>query len=160
MSAQPKALILTTIQGHASISQAVEHGLQLRNWEARSASFVDPTLIVYRWIYRNAPQLCKLYYLSLGLPGIAQLIAAYTRLTHTPTTQAATQEYAPDVIISVTYGFDSSILALQKTLQKQSGNAPKYINIVVDPRTYFRVGLCEHADINCVFDEKTKLLGA
>lgn len=157
MSSQPKALLFTTIQGHASISEAIAYGLTQKHWEVRSASFVDPSLDLYRWIYRNAPQLCKVYYNSLGLPGIAQLIALYTYRTHFPTAQAAVADYLPDVIISVTYGFDSSILALQKKLYKQHGKAPKYINIVVDPRTYFRVGLCEHADINCVFDEKTQL---
>jgi UDP-N-acetylglucosamine:LPS N-acetylglucosamine transferase len=157
MSAQPKALLFTTIQGHASISEAIVHGLKQKKWDVLSASYIDPALVLYRWIYRNAPQLCKYYYNSLGLPGIAWMISTYTYRTHSPTVAAAIQDFIPDVIISVTYGFDSSILSLQKKLQKQYGNAPQYINIVVDPRTYFRVGLCENADINCVFDEKTML---
>jgi len=150
----PRALLFTTIQGHASIADSISRKLTERGWHTLTAAFEDPGLAVYRWIYRYAPKLCRIYYNAIFLPQIRSLIAFYTKKSHRKVFQKALADFPTDVIIGTSYGFDSSVLELRRTLRKEGKPVPKFINIVVDPRTFFATNLVEEADVNCVFDEE------
>jgi len=151
---KPRALLFTTIQGHASIADAISRKLTAAGWLTLSAAFEDPGLVFYRWVYRHSPSLCRLYYNALFLPGIRNLIAMYTRKSHRNVFNTAVRSFPTEVIIGTSYGFDSLVLE-DRDQQKKTGQAhPLFINIVVDPRTFFATNVVELADANCVFDEE------
>lgn len=153
MSAK-RALLFTTIQGHASIADSISKQLTARGWSTLTAAFADPALDVYRWVYRYAPWMCGLYYKALYWKFVRKQIAEYTKRSHRPTFEKAIHDFPTDVIIGTSYGFDSLTLELQKTVQSSGQKKPLFINIVVDPRTFFATNIVEDADLNCVFDEE------
>lgn len=152
--AAPRALLFTTIQGHASIADSISKQLTKRGWHTLTAAFEDPALAFYRLVYRNAPWACGIYYRSLFLPFIRKQIAAYTKKSHRQVFEKAIKDFPTDIIIGTSYGFDSLTLELQETLREKKLLPPKFINIVVDPRTFFATNLVKTADLNCVFDEE------
>lgn len=149
-----RALLFTTIQGHASIADSISRQLTTRGWHTLTAAFADPALDVYRWVYRYAPWLCGIYYRALYLDVVRHQIAKYTMKSHRPTFEQAIADFPTDIIIGTSYGFDSLTLELQKTLVQQGQKKPVFINIVVDPRTFFATNLVPDADLNCVFDQE------
>jgi len=149
-----RALLFTTIQGHASIADAIDKKLTAASWETSSATFTDPSLNVYRWLYRHAPSLCWFYYNVLFLPGIKHLISSYTRISHRNVYAQAIKNFSADVIIGTSYGFDSLILEHIAEQKRLGLPHPLFINIVVDPRTFFATNVVDLADANCVFDEE------
>lgn len=151
-----KALLLTTIQGHASISEAIEKGLKRHHVEeVQSFTLTDPAIEVYSVMYRNFPWICKYSFQTLHYASVQKFVRFYTRQTHQKKFQEIISQVNPDVIISSSYGFDSSIAEWRKELINEGKKIPLYINIVVDPRTFFPTNLCFNADLNCVFDEVT-----
>ncbi len=149
----PRALIFSTIEGHASIAEAIQEGLEERGWETHIASFTDPVLTPYRLIYRYCPSLCRYYYKALYLPFVLQLIDWYTKKTHRRVFEAAVKTFPADLIISTCHGFDGLSLARQKKLRKEKQSS-LYINILVDPRTFLLTEFSPYADLNCVFDQE------
>ena len=148
------ALLFTTIQGHGSIADAIARKLEMAGWETHTAAFTDPGLVVYRWVYRYSPDLCRIYYNALYLPIIRDLVAAYTRNSHRSVFNTAMNSFPPDVIIGTSYGFDSLILRHRAAAKKAGRPHPLFINIVVDPRTFFETNVVDSADVNCVFDDQ------
>src|SRR6185369_12052093 len=114
-----RALLFTTIQGHASIADAISRKLTDRGWHTLVAAFEDPVIIVYRWVYRYAPSLCRIYFQSLFLPGFTNFIANYTKKSHGPVFKKAIADFPTKIIIGTSYGFDSSVLSLRRELQKK-----------------------------------------
>lgn len=153
LSSKPRILLFTTIQGHASIADAIRRKLAAAGWDTSSAAFTDPSLNVYRWLYRHSPGLCWIYYNALFLPGIRNLIAMYTKKSHRSVFVSAMENFPCDVIIGTSYGFDSLILEQRAEQEKLGLPHPLFINIVVDPRTFFATNVVDLADANCVFDE-------
>lgn len=150
----PRALLFTTIQGHASIADAISRRLTARGWHTLTATFEDPGLVVYRWLYRHSPSLCWIFYKALFLPGIRNIVASYTRKSHRSVFEKAVTNFSSDVIIGTSYGFDPLILSYRESLKKEGQPVPLFVNIVVDPRTFFATNLVEVADVNCVFDDE------
>lgn len=150
---QPRALIFSTIQGHASIAEALSSQLQHHHWLTHTASYADPALDVYRWVYRHAPQLCQYYYQAIQWTPVRHAIAAYTTHSHHPVFTQALHDFPAELFIGTSYGFDALILAEQRRRHQLHQPVPPFINIVVDPRTFFRTNVVPTADMNCVFDQ-------
>jgi UDP-N-acetylglucosamine:LPS N-acetylglucosamine transferase len=104
-------------------------------------------------VYRYSPSLCRIYYSALYLPGVRSLAALYTKKSHRSVYKIATQSFPADVIIGTSYGFDALILEDRKRLQSEGKTVPLFVNIVVDPRTFFMTNVVDDADVNCVFDD-------
>jgi hypothetical protein len=149
-----KALIFSTIQGHASIAEAIVEGLERNNWQTRTFSYTDPIFKLYIWVYRHAPWLGRYSYKMLFFPLTMRFVAWYTRRTHKVVFEQAIKEFPAPVIISSSYGFDTSIFKWKMSNQKTSPQT-LYMNIVVDPRTFFAPEITSRADVNCAFDQKT-----
>jgi len=152
---QQKALIFTTIQGHASIAEAMSESLRAHAWEVHIVSFADPVLVLYRWAYRHAPWTGRYYYRMLFLPGISNFVSWYTRRSHQRMFSAALKSSVPDIIVGTSYGFDALIIKWKKLQTELQLFSPPYLSVVVDPRTFFPTNVCEGADTNCVFDQTT-----
>lgn len=152
--AKKRALVFTTIQGHKSISDTLVQILQQHDWEVHSTMYVDPVLVIYRWIYWYAPALCKYYYFTLFLPGVEHIVRFYTKRTHGAAFRKTMREHTEsDLLISASYGYDSLITEWKKRMTKEGKKSPAYVNVVVDPRTFFLVNLSATADQNLVFND-------
>jgi hypothetical protein len=101
MAEKPRALIFTSIQGHASIADAIGRRLLHAGWQTMSATYEDAALRLYRWVYRYSPSLCRIYYSALYLPGVRSLAALYTKKSHRSVYKIATQSFPADVLFYI-----------------------------------------------------------
>jgi len=141
-------LILSTTEGHASIAEAASEVLAQQGYQVRVESYEDLAIHLYRWFYRYFPQAVKVYYHWIRLPGVEAAISQYARRSHRQAFFHGVNGFNPDMIVSTSYGYEALICEWRKM------HPAGYLNIMVDPRTFFILNLSENADTNCVFDQK------
>jgi processive 1,2-diacylglycerol beta-glucosyltransferase len=139
-------LVFSTIQGHASIGEALQEYFVEQKIESKVNSDVYPGAKVYRWFYRHAPSMSYLFYKLVSIPAFYQFLSLYLQAHYSSVVQEKISRYKPQVVISTSYGYDQ---ALNKAKKK---NTFLYVNVIVDPLTFFSPCLSTSADFNCVFD--------
>jgi hypothetical protein len=141
-------LILSTVEGHASIAQSVEEALAVEKLSSKTYSFADPVLFLYRPLYRFAPWLGGIFFRILYLfPFIRNVARKYMGATHKETFEQTLSEVEPKVIVTASCGYDWCI---DKT---ETYKKIPYISLITDPRDFFSYNLSQCALTNCVFDE-------
>jgi UDP-N-acetylglucosamine:LPS N-acetylglucosamine transferase len=141
-------LIFTTSEGHLSIAQALQSFLKEQSVTTQLIYRDEPGLALYRFIYKYVPkafppifQFSKTFIASFWLKH-------YTLLEHSQTVQQIIRSEKPEVVFNTSFGFTSSLVQTHK-------NHPfTFLNIVPNPRTFFRQDLSP-LGINCMFDDKT-----
>lgn len=141
-----KILILSTIEGHASLADAVVDALNPA-YATTIFSYPDPSLHLYRIIYRKYPWLMKYIFNFMNSDLGRKLIHLVISRTYSQQLLNVIDNEKPDLIISVNYGFDPSIARHRKQITQP------YINITTDPRTFYDWSISTTADLNCLFDE-------
>ena len=139
-------LILSTIEGHYSIARGVAESLQPAGLSCHIAICPDRVLIIYRWFYRHVPSLLKVWFHANSVRPIRFLIELRLRRSYTHLLFELLARYRPRILINTNYAFEPSITHYRDLI------TVPYINVVSDPRTYYRPNLSRAADVNCVFD--------
>jgi processive 1,2-diacylglycerol beta-glucosyltransferase len=139
-------LILSTIEGHASIASAIQQGLNAAGISNEIYTFPDPAFHVYRHLYRYLPSSTGFLYQMTFQPQVRKIMRRYTHLSHMDALSKAIKKVKPRLIISTSFGFDATI-----ETRKIYKEIP-YINILTDPRTFTAINVSSCARMNCVFD--------
>lgn len=141
-------LILSSVEGHASIAQSVEAALLAAKISCKTFTFEDPSYHAYRLLYRFQPSLMKTVFRSQSKPTAKNLILQYLRATHYPQLKKALSEYKPKLIVTTHYGFHPCF-----EQYPEFQNIP-FISIISDPRTFTSLNVSDKAQTSCVFDEE------
>lgn len=149
-TSKKKVLVLSTIQGHASLAQAVEENLS-DDFEVNIFCHPDPTLYFYKIIYRYAPRLMSFIFSIMNFNVVNKMVCFYLQHKYKNILFFELNSYHPDIIISVNYAFDPVIEKYRKSVSLP------YINIMPDPRTFYKFSVSSTADINFVFDKQQKV---
>ncbi|MFZ1721863.1 MAG: glycosyltransferase [Microgenomates group bacterium] len=142
-----KVLILSTIQGHASLAEAMREELETLGFEPIVHSYVDPILPAYRVFYQHAPQLIKIAYLGVNRTSLELFVRQYLQSNYDKRLQDQVDLHQPACIICTNWGFNPS---LDKFSEK---NSIPSVNILNDPRTFFNFNVMTQGAVNCVFDK-------
>ncbi len=142
-----KILILSSIQGHASLAEAMRETLESNDFEPVVHSYPDPILPAYRVFYQHAPQLIKIAYLGVNRTSLELFVRQYLQTNYDKRLLDQIEIHEPSCIVCTNWGFNPS---LDKYSEK---NAVPAVNILNDPRTFFNFNVMNHGTINCVFDE-------
>ncbi len=141
-------LILSTVEGHYSIACAVEEALLPAGLSCHIAVCPDRILHLYRWFYRHFPSLLLVSYRFLEIPFSRYLVGLRLRGTYTRLLFELLDRHRPRILVCTNYAFEPSIA-------RHRARIPiPYVNVVTDPRTFFRINLSTAADVNCMFDRQ------
>jgi UDP-N-acetylglucosamine:LPS N-acetylglucosamine transferase len=145
-----KVLILSSIQGHASLANSAHDSLK-SDFSVEILTYPDPALHVYRFFYRKFPSSLKYIFKFFNHPLGDKFIKNILARSYKKKLFGALTKNNPDAIVSVNYGFDAAI-----EMNRNQIKTP-YINIMPDPKTFFPFSLSTTADQNLVFDQAQQL---
>jgi UDP-N-acetylglucosamine:LPS N-acetylglucosamine transferase len=141
-------LILSTVEGHLSIASTIAEALRRDGLSCHVAVCPDRILRVYRFFSRYRPSLLRIFFDLLGVALFRNAVALRLRAGYTGTLFDLMERHSPRILVSTNYAFEPSIARHRRRIRVP------YVNIVTDPRTFFRLNLSTVADVNCVFDER------
>ena len=142
-----KVLILSTYQGHASIARAVRQALEKANYAVNIYEQEDPSIHLYRLIYRHKPEFFKHLY-NVGKLKSSRIISKmFLKQNYDAKIKELLEKHKPDLIITTFFIYLPS-LELNKSVHQP------IINIIVNPRDVLDIELSSKITANCAFDDK------
>lgn len=139
-------LLLSSIEGHASIAEALAEGLRSHELSSEISVYSDPVFHLYRPAYRFFPWINKVFFQMSAINGPRQLISRYLASNHQKVFYDSLRQFEPKIIVTTYCGYDFCI--------EKSGIFQRipYISMITDPRDFVSYNLSRCATFNCVFD--------
>lgn len=149
---KPSVLVLTTSEGHRSIAEGVTSFLEKHDYTPHFCFIEEPGLRYYKFFYQHAPQLFKSIY-EFSKTNLADtFLKFWLHSEHFHTLKSEIEINKPQVVINTSFGFTPSLLQLKKHYSFQ------FINILPNPRSFFRQDTAIGADALCIFDKHLEQL--
>lgn len=140
-------LITTIKEGHLSLAQAAAECCQELGLEAEIAVFAEPILHFYTAIYRVHPKLFLVFFWLTNRDWTVGVSSFFLRFRRGEIEELLDQ-HQPKLIINTSFGFTPA-------LKQITDQTPiPVINIVPNPRTFFKGDCAPSPIINACFDEQ------
>ncbi len=146
-----KILILTTIEGHLSIAEAIKEYLEENGSLTKLIITEDIAFSFYRIFYKFNPKLYKYIHKILDNENFNKIIEKYKKVTYNKKVKETIQSFKPDLTIITHSSFEPA-------LNDTSINTKPFINIIANPRKILNFELSKTTFTNCIFDKKQETL--
>ncbi len=143
-------LVFTTSEGHKSIGESVVHFLQQNDIASELVFIEEPGLKYYKLIYQYSPSSFRYFY-KFSHTFLANFFLKRVLLSeHEESVKKILDVKKAHLIISTSLGFTPAIAKY-----KQTHPEIHFINILPNPRTFFKQDIADQANVQCVFDQQT-----
>ncbi|MFZ5376338.1 MAG: glycosyltransferase [Patescibacteria group bacterium] len=141
--------VFTSIEGHASLAEAVSQAFDKVGYQVEVFSYEDPLFEIYRQIYIHKPSLFSHIYRASNNNAFENLskLVIKSKSSYSRKVEKFIQTVRPNALISTYFGFNPT---LEKISNKQ--NIP-FFNLVCNPHTISYMEVAKKANCNFVFDQ-------
>ncbi len=143
---QKKALLFTTIQGHATLSSAFADLLKKNGWNVTEVKYHSNSKI-HSWLHRHSIWFMRLISKPLLHPAMVPIEKKLLTLRYKKFIKWHLDKNKPNLVVSTFYLLNPSI-----EFWKEKNNF-KFINVLTDPNTFLPLNPSVTADTNFVFDK-------
>ncbi|MGD9129389.1 MAG: glycosyltransferase [Candidatus Woesebacteria bacterium] len=145
-----KILIFSTVQGHASIAEAISEYLNKKNFACQIYSYREKFISFYCLIYQYNPSIFVHFYQLGDKKKFNKIFRQLTIKRYKRILLKSILETKPDLIISTYFVFNPALEKIAKELKIP------FINIVCNPWTISPLEISKPALVNCIFDKNSQ----